>query len=158
MHNVDGMTTARTVVFHELGDPEVLTIEDLELPAPGPGEVLIRIEALGLNRAEALFRAGTYYYLPTLPGSRLGYESAGVIEAVGPDVTEFAVGDEVSTGPNIEMSSAGVYAERVVLPVNSVVPRPAGLDAVTGAATWLTYSTAYGGMLETGGCAPATTY
>ncbi|WP_227983138.1 zinc-dependent alcohol dehydrogenase family protein [Nocardia spumae] len=146
--------TARTVVFHELGDPDVLTIEDLRLPAPGPGEVLIRIEALGLNRAEALFRAGTYYYLPTLPGSRLGYESSGVIEAVGPDVTEFAVGDEVSTGPNIEMSAAGVYAERVVLPVESVVPRPAGLDAVTGAATWLTYSTAYGGLVETGGLRP----
>ncbi|MFF4027931.1 zinc-dependent alcohol dehydrogenase family protein [Nocardia elegans] len=146
--------TARTVVFHELGDPEVLTIENLDLPAPGPKEVLIRIEALGLNRAEALFRAGTYYYLPTLPGSRLGYESSGVIEAVGDAVTEYAVGDKVSTGPNIEMSSAGVYAERVVLPVKSVVPRPEGLDAVTGAATWLTYSTAYGGLIETGGLRP----
>ncbi|MFJ1461378.1 zinc-dependent alcohol dehydrogenase family protein [Nocardia sp. N2S4-5] len=146
--------SARTVVFHELGDPDVLTIENLELRTPGPRDVLLRIEALGLNRAEALFRAGTYYYLPTLPASRLGYEASGVVEAIGAEVTEFAVGDAVSTGPNIEMSAAGVYAERVVLPVESVVPRPAGLDAVTGAATWLTYSTAYGGMLETGGLRP----
>ncbi|QIS16134.1 zinc-dependent alcohol dehydrogenase family protein [Nocardia arthritidis] len=146
--------TARTVVFHELGDADVLTIEDLELPEPGSREVRIRVEALGLNRAEALFRAGTYYYPPTLPGSRLGYESSGVVEAIGADVTEFAVGDKVLTGPNIEMSSAGVYAERVVLSVDSVVPRPEGLDAVTGAATWLTYSTAYGGLLETGGLRP----
>ncbi|MBF6170343.1 zinc-dependent alcohol dehydrogenase family protein [Nocardia blacklockiae] len=147
-------STARTVVFHELGDPDVLTIEDLALPTPGAKEVRLRVEALGLNRAEALFRAGTYYYLPTLPGSRLGYEASGVVEAVGAEVTEYTVGDEVLTGPNIEMSAAGVYAERVVLPVHSVVPRPAGLDAVTGAATWLTYSTAYGGMVETGGLRP----
>ncbi|MBB5917469.1 NADPH:quinone reductase-like Zn-dependent oxidoreductase [Nocardia transvalensis] len=149
-----GTITARTVVFHELGDPDVLTIENRELRAPGPREVRIRVEALGLNRAEALFRAGTYYYLPTLPDSRLGYESSGVIEEIGKDVTEFTVGQNVSTGPNIEMSAAGVYAERVVLPVESVVPRPEGLDAVTGAATWLTYSTAYGGMVETGGLHP----
>lgn len=146
--------SARTVVFHELGGPDVLTIENLELPALGPRDVLIRIEALGLNRAEALFRAGTYYYQPTLPSSRLGYEASGVVAAVGAEVTEYVVGEEVSTGPNIEMSAAGVYAERVVLPVESVVPRPAGLDAVTGAASWLTYSTAYGGMLETGGLRP----
>ncbi|WP_151483478.1 zinc-dependent alcohol dehydrogenase family protein [Streptomyces albicerus] len=147
-------TTARTVLFHELGGPEVLKIEDAEVPDPGVGEVLVRVEALGLNRAEALFRAGTYYYQPSLPASRLGYEASGVIEAVGEGVTELAGGDLVMTGPGIEMSAQGVYAERVVLPETAVVRRPESVDAVTGAAAWLTYTTAYGALLETAGTKP----
>ncbi|MEU6991168.1 zinc-dependent alcohol dehydrogenase family protein [Streptomyces sp. NPDC046465] len=146
--------TARTVLFDEAGGPEVLRIEELPLPTPGPGEVLVRVEALGINRAEALFRADAYYYQPALPASRLGYEAAGTVEAVGPGVTAHSPGDAVLTGPGIEMSTQGVYADHVVLPAACVVARPAGLDAVTGAATWLTYSTAYGGMLETGGLRP----
>jgi NADPH:quinone reductase-like Zn-dependent oxidoreductase len=146
--------TARTVLFHETGGPEVLVIEDVTVPEPGPGQVALRVEALGLNRAEALFRSGTYYYQPALPASRLGYEAAGVVEAIGEGVTELAVGDPVMTGPGIEMSAQGVYAERVLLPATAVVRRPASVDAVTGAAAWLTYTTAYGGLLETAGLKP----
>lgn len=58
-----------------MGGPEVLSVEDVPVSAPGPGQVAVRVEALGLNRAEALFRSGTYYYQPTLPASRLGYEA-----------------------------------------------------------------------------------
>ncbi|KOU76980.1 NADPH:quinone reductase [Streptomyces sp. MMG1533] len=147
-------TTARTVLFHEIGGPGVLKIEDLTVPEPGPRQVALRVEALGLNRAEALFRAGTYYYQPALPASRLGYEASGIVEAVGEGVTELAVGDPVMTGPGIEMSAQGVYAERVVLPETAVVRRPASVDAVTGAAAWLTYTTAYGALLETAGLKP----
>ncbi|NNN36579.1 zinc-dependent alcohol dehydrogenase family protein [Streptomyces sp. S3(2020)] len=147
-------TTARTVLFHEIGGPDVLEIEDVTVPAPGPGQVAVRVEALGLNRAEALFRSGAYYYQPALPASRLGYEASGVVEAIGEGVTELAVGDPVMTGPGIEMSAQGVYAERVVLPGSTVLSRPASVDAVTGAASWLTYTTAYGGLLETAGLRP----
>lgn len=126
----------------------------MTVPAPGPGQVAVRVEALGLNRAEALFRSGTYYYQAALPASRLGYEAAGVVEAIGEGVTELAVGDPVTTGPGIEMSAQGVYAERIVLPESAVLPRPASVDAVTGAASWLTYTTAYGGLLETAGLRP----
>ncbi|MFG3756339.1 alcohol dehydrogenase catalytic domain-containing protein, partial [Klebsiella pneumoniae] len=77
---------ARIIRFHEHGGPEVLRIETVELSAPGPGEARIRVKALGLNRAEALLRAGTYIETPTLP-SGLGLESAGVVEAVGSGVT-----------------------------------------------------------------------
>jgi NADPH:quinone reductase-like Zn-dependent oxidoreductase len=147
-------TTARTVLFHEIGGPEVLRVEDIAVPDPGPGQVALSVEALGLNRAEVLFRAGTYYYQPSLPASRLGYEAAGVVTAVGDGVTELAVGDRVLTGPGIEMSAQGVYAERIVLPETAVLRRPAGVDAVTGAAAWLTYTTAYGGLLETAGLRP----
>jgi len=132
----------------------VLSIEDVPVPAPAPGQVAVRVAALGLNRAEALFRSGTYYYQPALPASRLGYEASGVVEAVGEGVTELAVGDPVMTGPGIEMSAQGVYAERVVLPETAVLPRPASVGAVTGAASWLTYTTAYGALLETAGLRP----
>jgi NADPH:quinone reductase-like Zn-dependent oxidoreductase len=142
------------VLFHEIGGPEVLKIEDVTVPEPGPRQVALRIEALGLNRAEALFRAGTYYYQPALPASPLGYEASGVVEAVGEGVTELAVGDPVMTGPGIEMSAQGVYAERVVLPETAVVRRPASVDAVTGSAAWMTYTTAYGALLETAGLKP----
>ncbi|MEV0478770.1 alcohol dehydrogenase catalytic domain-containing protein, partial [Streptomyces prunicolor] len=147
-------TTARTVLFHEIGGPEVLRVEDTAFPDPAPGQVALRVEALGLNRAEALFRAGTYYYQPSLPASRLGYEAAGLVTAVGEGVTELAVGDPVLTGPGIEMSSQGVYAEQIVLPATAVLRRPATVDAVTGAAAWLTYTTAYGALLETAGLRP----
>ncbi|MFJ2746278.1 zinc-dependent alcohol dehydrogenase family protein [Streptomyces sp. NPDC087440] len=151
------MTTRRTtptVLFHELGGPDVLKVEDVALPAPGPGDVLFRVEAIGLNRAEALFRAGAYYYPPTLPGSRLGYEAAGVVEEVGEDVQDFVPGDAVMAAANFDFGAQGVYAERVVLPQESVVRRPEGADAVESAAAWLTYSTAYGGLVETARLAP----
>jgi NADPH:quinone reductase-like Zn-dependent oxidoreductase len=147
-------TTARTVLFHELGGPDVLRIEDVELPDPGPGQVLSGVEALGLNRADALFRAGTYYYQPTLPGSRNGYEAAGTVEAVGEGVTAFAPGDPVLTAANFELSAHGVHADRVLLDESAVLSRPAGVDAVTAAAVWVTYSTAYGALIRTAGMEP----
>jgi NADPH:quinone reductase-like Zn-dependent oxidoreductase len=142
-------TTARTVLFHELGGPDVLRVEETELPGPGPGEVLIDVAALALNRAEALFRAGRYFYQPTLPASRNGYEAAGTVAAVGPGVTAFAPGDPVMAAGNIELSSRGVYGDRILLPQDCVVARPADVDAVTAAAAWVTYSTAYGALVRT---------
>ncbi|MFD9073946.1 zinc-dependent alcohol dehydrogenase family protein [Streptomyces lasiicapitis] len=147
-------TTAHTVLFDETGGPEVLKVRELELAAPAPGEVLIKVEALGLNRADALFRAGTYYYPATLPASRNGYEAAGVIEAVGEGVTAFAPGDTVLTTGNLELSAQGVYADRVVLPQHAVARRPADVDAVTAAAVWLTYTTAYGALHLRAGMRP----
>ncbi|MGW1912431.1 zinc-dependent alcohol dehydrogenase family protein [Streptomyces sp. NPDC002076] len=141
-------TTARTVLFHEVGGPEVFTVEEVGLPDPGPGEVLVRVEAIGLNRAEAMLRAGTYWYQPTLPGSRNGYEAAGEVVAVGEGVTAFAPGDAVLSAANFNLSSHGVYGDLVLLPETSVLPRPGGVDAVTAAAVWLTYTTAYGALIE----------
>ncbi|MEU4999606.1 zinc-dependent alcohol dehydrogenase family protein [Streptomyces sp. NPDC021622] len=154
MTTTTASTTARTVLFDEIGGPEVMRIHDVEIPAPGPGDVRIRVEALGLNRAETLLRAGTYYYQPTLPASRNGYEAAGTVESVGAGVTAFAPGDTVLTAANTELSAHGVYGELVLLPQTAVVPRPAEVDAVTAAAIWVTYSTAYGALLQTAGLLP----
>ncbi|WP_157252938.1 zinc-dependent alcohol dehydrogenase family protein [Nonomuraea typhae] len=143
------MTTdqARAVRFHELGGPDVLKLEQVRLTPPGPGEVRVRVEAIGLNRAEALFRSG-YYYQPTLPASRLGFEAAGTVEEAGPGVEGFAPGDPVSILSDQEMSRHGVYADRLNAPARSLQPRPAGLDATTAAAVWTSYLTAYGALLE----------
>ncbi|TDO66500.1 NADPH:quinone reductase-like Zn-dependent oxidoreductase [Kribbella sp. VKM Ac-2571] len=146
-----------TVLFDELGGPEVLRLADLDAGEPGPGEVRIRVDAIGLNRAEALFRSGTYVYPPSLPGSRLGYEAAGVIEAVGDDVEGFSVGDAVSAVPTFLMTEYGTYAESVVLPAHALIHRPEAVDAVIGAATWMSYTTAYGLLVEYGDIKPGDT-
>lgn len=141
---------ARAVLFHELGGPDVLKVEEVTLDALGAGEVLVRVEAIGLNRAEALFRAGAYYYPPTLPGSRLGFEAAGTVEEVGPGVAGLAPGDAVSILSDQEMSAHGIYADRAIVSAQSLLPRPATVDAITAAALWTTYLTAYGALVEVG--------
>ncbi|WP_443034438.1 zinc-dependent alcohol dehydrogenase family protein [Streptomyces sp. BE303] len=137
--------------FHELGGPEVLRLEDAPIAAPGAGELLIRVDAIGVNRAEVLFRSGRYIEdVREFPG-RLGTEAAGVVEAVGPGVAGFAAGDRVSVVPAFSMNDYSVYAERAVVPADAVLHRPEGLDAVGGAAVWMPYVTAYGALVETGG-------
>src|SRR4051812_6456213 len=98
---------ARTVRFHELGGPEVLRLEDLEPGEPGPGEALIRVDAIGLNRAEALFRSGRYIQRAENLPARLGNEAAGAVEAVGPGVSGFDVGDAVSVVPSFSYNDYG---------------------------------------------------
>ena len=73
---------ARVIRFHKTGGPEVLQIDEVDIGAPGRGELRLRMHAFGLNRAEAMFRSGMYLEEPKLPG-RLGYEAAGTVEAIG---------------------------------------------------------------------------
>ena len=147
----------KAVRFDELGGPEVLRLEELKLEEPAHGEVRIRVDAIGLNRAESNFRSGTYVYPPNLPGSGLGYEAAGVVDAVGDGVDEFAVGDAVSAAPTFLMTDYGTYGDAVILPAHALVHRPAEVDAVTGAATWMAYTTAYGLLVEFGRVNPGDT-
>lgn len=95
---------ARVVRFHSPGDPSVLKLEEMDLPEPGPGEVRIRQTAIGLNFQDIYVRSG-YYPVPTPSG--LGTEAAGIVEALGPGVTDFRVGDRVCyiSGPVL-----GAYA------------------------------------------------
>ncbi|TPJ50738.1 MULTISPECIES: zinc-dependent alcohol dehydrogenase family protein [unclassified Mesorhizobium] len=138
---------ARVVRFHRHGGPEVLRIENVDLPLPGPGEVQIRVKALGLNRAEALLRAGTYIETPTLP-SGLGLEAAGLIEAVGEAVTGLAPGDAVGVIPPQSMIRWPAYGELVTYPAGLVVKNPISLDWRTAAAMWMPYLTAYGALID----------
>ncbi|AOO83712.1 zinc-dependent alcohol dehydrogenase family protein [Bosea vaviloviae] len=138
---------ARVVRFHEHGGPEVLRIEALDVPPPGQGEVRIQIKALGLNRAEALLRAGAYIEMPTLP-SGLGLEAAGVIETVGEGVADFAPGDAVSVIPPISMVRWPTYGELATFPAEFIVKHPQSLGWEAAAAVWMPYLTAYGALID----------
>ena len=138
---------SRIVRFHRTGGPEVLQLDELDLGQPKAGEVRIRVRALGLNRAEAMFRAGTYLESPKLP-ARLGYEAAGEIEAVGPGVTGLAPGDAVSTIPAFSLNQYGVYGDAAIVPAYAVAKQPAGLSWSEAAAIWMQYLTAYGALVE----------
>jgi NADPH:quinone reductase-like Zn-dependent oxidoreductase len=140
------MTT--TVRFHTTGGPDVLRLHDLDPGQPGPGEVLLRIDAIGLNRADVLFRSGNYIESVKQFPAGLGSEAAGVIEALGPGVTGFAIGEPVSVIPNFSQNDYPLYAERALAPATALISRPDPVDAVSGAAVWMPYLTAYGAMVE----------
>jgi NADPH:quinone reductase-like Zn-dependent oxidoreductase len=141
---------ARVVRFYETGGPEVLRIDDVEVRPPGKGEIQIKIHALGLNRAEAMFRSGGYLELPKFP-ARLGYEAAGIVAAVGPGVQGFKVGDAVSVIPGFSMNAYGLYGELANAPVTAVTHHPASLSWVEAAAVWMQYMTAYGALIDIAG-------
>jgi NADPH:quinone reductase-like Zn-dependent oxidoreductase len=140
---------ARVVRFHQTGGPEVLRVEEIEVPAPGKGEVQISIKALGLNRAESMFRSGQYLEPPKLP-ARLGYEAAGTVAAVGPGVQGFKVGDAVSTIPSFSLNDYGLYGDLANAPVHAVTHHPASLSWPEAAAIWMQYLTAYGALIDIG--------
>ncbi|TVT27182.1 zinc-dependent alcohol dehydrogenase family protein, partial [Amycolatopsis rhizosphaerae] len=119
--------------------------------------VRIRVDAIGLNRAEILFRSGRYIEQVRKFPARLGTEAAGVIEAIGEGVTGLRVGQAVSTVPAFSQNDYGVYAEQAIVPARAVLPRPEGVGAVEGAAVWMPYVTAYGALVEVGGMRPGDT-
>jgi len=139
--------TAKVVRFHEIGDASVLKIDTLPVPEPDSNEVRIKVKAIGLNRAEVMFRNNAYLETPQLP-SRLGYEAAGIVDAVGADVTDFKVGDKVSTIPAFSMGEYGVYGELINVPVHAVAVCPKSFDMQQSAAIWMQYITAYGALID----------
>ena len=139
----------KTIRFHETGGAEVLKVEDLPLTDPGEGEIRLKVQAIGLNRAEVMFREGQYLETPQLP-SRIGYEAAGVVDAVGPGSTGIRIGDRVSTFPGFSMGKYGVYGESAVVPASAVASYPESLSAVEGAAIWMQFGTAFGALIEIG--------
>lgn len=138
---------SRIVRFHETGGPQVLKIEDVDVPTPKAGEVQIRAKALGLNRAEVMFRTGQYVTQPAFPAI-LGYEVAGVIEAIGASVEGFAIGDKVSVVPCFMLGDYGLHGELVNAPAFGVVKHPENLSWEEAAATWMMFVTAYGALVD----------
>lgn len=140
---------SKQVVFHQTGDAEVLKIEDQPLREPGTGEVRIKVAAIGLNRAEVMFRRGQYLEQPQFP-SRLGYEASGVVDALGPGVEGLSVGDRVSTIPAFSMVQYGVYGDSAIVPAHAVAAYPEKLSAAEGTSIWMQYMTAYGALVDYG--------
>jgi NADPH:quinone reductase-like Zn-dependent oxidoreductase len=140
---------AKIVRFDATGGPEVLKIQEEAVSEPGEGEVRLRVKAIGLNRAEVMFRSGTYLETPVLP-SKLGYEAAGVVEAVGPGVDKTWIGKKASTVPAFLMTNYGVYGDVAVVPVGALAVYPEQLTPEQGTSIWMQYLTAYGALIEFG--------
>jgi NADPH2:quinone reductase len=126
----------KAIRVHAYGGPEAMVLETVELPAPGAGQVRVRVEAAGVNFIDTYQRSGVYPS-PSLPRA-LGLEGAGVIEALGPEVSGFAVGDRVAWA-----SAPGSYATHVNAPAAELVPLPKGLDSRRAAAAMLQGMTAH---------------
>ncbi|MFN3924846.1 MAG: alcohol dehydrogenase catalytic domain-containing protein, partial [Pseudarthrobacter sp.] len=114
------------IVARQAGGPEVLTYEDVERPVPGPGQLLVKVGAAGVNFIDTYKRSGTYKVpFPFTPGS----EAAGTVEAVGDGVTGFVPGDRVATAEGINC-----YADYALVDEAAALPVPRGLDDLTAAA------------------------
>ena len=136
----------KIVRFHTIGGPDVLRIEEEAPKQPGKGEVRLGVRAVGLNRAESMFIRGQYLESPKLPAG-VGYEAAGVVEAVGPDVDKKWIGKQVSTIPAFSLNDYAMLGEEVIAPATALGEYPAKLSPVEGAAVWMQYLTAYGALV-----------
>lgn len=132
---------ARVVRLHGYGGPEVLRIDDIEVGPPGHGEVCLRVGAFGLNRVETLYREGQFQQAP-LP-AKIGYEAAGVIDAVGAGVADFAPGERVAVLFGLSMAEYGTHGELIVYPAERLVRVPDSVSLTDAAASWMQYGTAY---------------
>jgi NADPH:quinone reductase-like Zn-dependent oxidoreductase len=137
---------SRTIKFAKAGGPEVLEFIEMEVPAPGPHEVRINVKAIGINRADSMWRNDKYVEAPIFPAG-LGYDAAGVVNAVGEDVTDFEVGDTVSTIPAFSLNKYSTYGEVILAPDHAVVKHPESLSFVEAASVWMMFITAYGALV-----------
>lgn len=146
----------RVIRIHEHGSADVLRYETVDLPPPGLGEVMIDVRAIGLNRSEVMFRNGRHIESAQFP-ARLGYEAAGTIAAIGPNVTGLQIGDAVSIVPPPSVTRWGTYGEIATIPAKYVVRHPANLSFVEAAGVWMANITAYGALIDIAGLAAADT-
>jgi len=138
---------ARAIRFHETGGPEVLKIDEVPTPEPKAGEVRIRVRALGLNRADSMFRTGRYVIEPQFPAT-FGYEAAGTIDAVGPGVQGFTEGDRVAVIPAFMFDEYAVFADLAIAPARAVVKLPESVSWENAAATWMPFTTVWGALID----------
>ncbi|WP_417478379.1 NAD(P)H-quinone oxidoreductase [Maricaulis sp.] len=139
-----GTRTNRIVTANPPGGPEVLRIETRPMPQAGPGEILIRAAACGVNRPDQIERMGFYPAPPGAPEG-LGLEVSGHVEALGDGVSGFALGEPVCA-----LVAGGGYSDHVVAPAGSVLPVPAGLDLVEAAGLPETVFTVWANVFEIG--------
>jgi len=132
----------RAIMVKQFGDPSVLRVEEVPTPAPGPGQVLVKVQAAGVNPVDTYIRSGRYGTLPTppfIPGS----DGAGTIAALGPGVTNWAVGDRVFWHGSAQGRPYGAYAEATVCEADKVWRLPPGVGFAQGAAIGVPYATAH---------------
>jgi NADPH:quinone reductase len=142
----------KVLLFDVVDATPQLVIRNIEAGQPGPGEVRYRVHAIGLNRADVLYMQGGHYTPTTLP-ARIGYEACGIVDAVGPGVAGFKVGDRVSAIPHGDIKYC-VGGEFAITPAHFLAAWPDGFSAVEAAATWMQYLTAYYPLKQTAQLGP----
>ncbi len=133
----------KAIRVRAFGPPEVMRMEEVPDPAPGPGQVLVRIRAVGVNPVETYIRSGTYTRRPTLPYTP-GHDAAGIVEAVGDGVMGVVAGDRVYTSETV----TGAYAELALCDATRVHPLPGGVSYAQGAAVGVPYATAWRALFQ----------
>jgi NADPH:quinone reductase-like Zn-dependent oxidoreductase len=138
---------SRSIQFSRAGGPDVLEFIDTPIAAPSAHEVRIRVQAIGLNRAEAMWRVDDYIEPVQFPAG-LGYEASGIVDAIGDAVRGIAVGDAVDVIPAFSMNQYHTYGELILVPEHAVVAHPASLTPAEAASVWMMFVTAYGALVE----------
>jgi NADPH2:quinone reductase len=147
----------RAILVREFGGPDVLKLENVPTPQPGPAEVVVRVRAAGVNPVEAYVRAGTYPRLPKLPYTP-GSDGAGEVETVGAEVKDFKRGDRVYiAGDNVSAAGAGAYAEYALCSRAMLHRLPPNVSFGQGAAIGVPYATAYRALYIRADARPAET-
>ncbi len=140
----------KIVRFHRLGGPETLQFDELPQQQPGGGEARLKVQAIGLNRAESMFYRGEYLEHTQFP-ARLGYEAAGIVDTVGDGVDRKWIGKSVATVPGFSMTRYGTLGEEVIVPASALANYPSNLTPTQASAIWMQYVTAYGALVHIGG-------
>jgi len=140
----------KAIRAHSFGGPEVLTFDDLPDPVPGADEIVFDMRAAGVNPADTYMRSGTYAIVPPLPYIP-GGDAAGIVSAVGANVTAFKVGDKVFAGTALSFDLTGCYSEKIVRKASEVLPLPANVSFAQAAAFGVSYTTAHYALFQRGG-------
>lgn len=141
--------SSKTVIFHEAGAPEVLKVEQIQVAFPAAQEVRIQVKSIGVNRADAMYRQGMYIENPIFP-AQIGYEAAGIVEAVGSEVSNIAVGDVINVVPGFSLHNYASYGEYINMPAYAVHKYPSNLSFDEAASVWTSYLTMYGMVVHSG--------
>lgn len=136
----------RSIVVHEYGPPDVMQLEDVPVPEPASGQVLVRIEAAGVNPVDTYLRSGNHAHAPKLPYTP-GKDGAGTVEKIGEGITKFTVGDRVYTAGAI----TGTYAEFALCEEDHLGRLPDNVTAEEAAGIWTPYATAYRALFQKAG-------
>jgi NADPH2:quinone reductase len=139
----------KAIRAHSFGGPEVLRLEEVDDPIPGPGEAVIDVRAAGVNPADTYMRNGTYAIVPKLPYIP-GGDAGGIVSAIGAGVNELSVGDRVIVGMALSFDLTGCYAEKVKRKASDVLPLPSSVSFAAAAAFGVSYTTAHYALFERG--------
>lgn len=142
----------KAIRVHELGDPAVMQVEEIAAPEPGDHQVVVRIQAAGVNPVDTYIRAGAYARKPELPYTP-GIDGAGTVERVGAGVTQFQIGDRIYGGWPL----SGTYAEMALYSADQIYPLPPQISFKQGAGIFVPYSTAYRALFLKGQAKPGDT-